>query len=65
MKRLEPLLWVLSVCLSLFVCFPQLYEDLAVVSTAVDILNLIAEFNSGILRDHALHTKDANNEVSV
>ena len=41
----------------------QMYEDLSVVSTAVDILNLIAEFNVSILREHALQTKDNSNEV--
>lgn len=42
-----------------------MFEDLVVVSTAVDILNLIAEFNSAILRDYTLKSQDNTNEVSV
>ena len=34
-----------------------------VVSAAVDMLNLISEFNSSILRDHSLQTKDTVSEV--
>jgi len=34
-----------------------------VVSAAVDILNLIVEFNSSILLEHILQTKDSPNEV--
>ncbi len=33
------------------------------VSAAVDILNLIVEFNSSILMEHILQTKDSANEV--
>ena len=48
---------------TLGIIFLQMYEDLVVVSIAVDILNLIAEFNSAILRDYTLQTKDTTNEV--
>ena len=40
-----------------------MYEDVLVVATAVDILNLIADFNSGLLRDHILQTKENTDEV--
>ena len=33
------------------------------VSVAVDILNLTVEFNSRILMDHIVETKDSPNEV--
>ena len=35
------------------------------ISSAVDILNLIAEFNSSILRDYIIQTKESVNEASI
>lgn len=39
-----------------------MYEDVVVVSTAVDVLNLIADFNASFLREHSLDTKETTNE---
>lgn len=45
-------------------CFvPQNYEDADIVSTAVDILASIVEFNSSILRDHILQQNECVSEV--
>ena len=43
----------------------QMYEDAVIVTTAVDILNQIADFNSSILRDYTLPAMDSNNEVGM
>jgi len=42
---------------------PQNYEDADIVSTAVDILASIVEFNSSILRDHILQQNECVSEV--